>query len=290
RANSGRSVLPPRVRRRRRRTWLLVVCGLLVMSIGGFFLWRYFWSFESTDDAQVDAHLYPVSARISGHVIRVNVGDNEYVHKGTVLVEIDPKDYQVAVDQARADLENALATAQSSHLDIPITTENTSSQLQTTAADVDKAQAGIIAAEKQFAAAKAQVDQAEANEVKSQQDLARYKMLVDKEEVARQTYDTAVAAARANTAAVASARANMEAAQQSVEQARKTFESSQASHRAAQTAPQQVASTRARAHSAQAVVQQKEAALEQAKLNLSYTRIIAPVSGQVNKTVVVGMN
>src|SRR5262245_40076419 len=167
RANSRRSVLPPRVRRRRRRTWLLVVCGLLVISVGGFFLWRYFWSFESTDDAQVDAHLYPVSARISGHVIRVNVGDNEYVHKGRVLVEIDPRDYEVAVDQARADLENAMATAQSSHLDIPITTQNTSSQLQTTAADVEKAQAGITIAEKQFAAAKAQVEQAEANDIKS---------------------------------------------------------------------------------------------------------------------------
>ncbi len=290
RPNSKRSVLPPRARRRHRRVWFLIIGGLLVLSIGGFFLWRYFSSFESTDDAQVDAHLYPVSARITGHVIRVNVGDNEYVQKGSVLVEIDPKDYQVAVDQARADLENAIATSESQHFDIPITTRNTSSQLQTTSADVQRAEAGVIAAEKQLAAAKAQVEQAEANEIKALQDAERYRMLVEKEEVSRQTYDTAVATARANTAAVASARANMEAAQQSVEQAGKTLESAQASHRAAQTAPEQVASTRARAHSAQAVAEQRRAALEQAELNLSYTKIIAPVPGLVNKTVVVGMN
>ena len=290
RANSERSVLPPRARRRRRRIWLLIIGGLLVLSVCSFFLFRYFWSFESTDDAQVDAHLYPVSARITGHVIRVNVGDNEYVQKGSVLVEIDPKDYQVAVDQARADLENAVATSESQHFDIPVTTQNTSSQLKTTSADVERTQAGVVAAEKQLAAAKAQVEQAEANEIKALQDAERYRMLVEKEEVSRQTYDTAVATARANTAAVASARANMEATQQSVEQARKTQESAEASHRAAQTAPQQVASTRARAHSAQAVAQQKRAALEQAQLNLSYTKIIAPVSGLVNKTVVAGMN
>jgi membrane fusion protein (multidrug efflux system) len=268
----------------------LLIGGVVAVLALGILLWHYFSGFESTDDAQVDAHLHPVSARIRGHVIRVNVGDNEFVKKGAVLVEIDPKDYEVAVDQARAELANAEATAESVHFDVPITTTNTSSQLQSTGADVDRGRAGIIAAEKQLAAAKAQLDEAQANDVKAQHDAVRYKMLVDKEEVSRQTYDTAVAAARASSAAVTAARANVEAANQSVDQARSVMESAQATHRAAGTAPKQIAATRARASSAQATAQQKQAALEQALLNLQYTKILAPVDGQVTKTVVVGMN
>src|SRR5204863_10120319 len=103
---------------------MLLAAGILAVCVIGLFLWRYFASYESTDDAQVDAHLHPVSARISGYVIRVNVEDNEYVKQGTVLVEIDPKDYEVAAEQARGDLANAEATAQSLRIDVPITSTN----------------------------------------------------------------------------------------------------------------------------------------------------------------------
>jgi membrane fusion protein, multidrug efflux system len=281
---------PPRSTRWRPRTKLLVLSGFLILVAGGLAGWRYLSSYESTDDAQVDAHLHPVSARISGHVIRVNVGDNEYVKQGTVLVEIDPTDYQVAVEQAKADLGTAEASAESLHIDVPITTTTTSSQLDSTAADVDKSRAAVVAAEKQLAAASAQVDQAQANDVKAQHDLRRYKLLVDEEEVSRQIYDSSLAAAKASTATVNAATANAEAVRQSVEQARSGVASAQANHRAAQTAPKQIASTRARALSAQATVDQKRAALEQAKLNLLYTRVIAPVAGQVTKTVVPGLN
>jgi membrane fusion protein (multidrug efflux system) len=256
----------------------------------GFFLWRYFTSYESTDDAQVDVHLYPVSARISGYVIKVNVGDNQWVDKGTVLVEIDPKDYQVAVDRARADLASAEATARSLKITIPITSVSTTSQVTFTGSDIENAKAGILASEKQLAAAHAQVEQAEANDVKAQDDLKRYKLLVDKQEVSEQIYDTALAAARASTASIAAARANEAAAQQAVEQAKARLAQAEANYRSAQTGPQQVASTRARALSAIADVQQRRAALEQAELNLQYTKIIAPVAGEVNKTVVVGLN
>src|SRR5262245_55841506 len=133
----------PRPRRKRRRKILLLLLGLLVVGVCGGILWRYFSRYETTDDAQVDAHLYPVSARVRGYVTRVNAGDNEYVQKGTILVEIDPRDYHVAVDQARADLANAEATAQSLHIDVPITATTTSSQVQSTAADVEKAAAGV---------------------------------------------------------------------------------------------------------------------------------------------------
>jgi len=147
-----------------------------------------------------------------------------------------------------------------------------------------------VAAEKQLAAAHAQVEQAEANDIRAQDDLQRYKLLVAKQNVSEQTYDQALAAARASTASVAAARANEAAAQQTVQQANEHLTQAEANHRSAQTGPQQVASTNARVLAALADVAQKRAALEQAELNLGYTKIIAPVNGEVNKSVVVGMN
>src|SRR5262249_33852017 len=206
------------------------------------------------------------------------------------LVEIDPKDYQVAVNRARADLANAEATARSVDITVPITSVSTSSQLTTSARDVDSAAAGIVSAEKQLAAAHAQVIEAEANDVKAQDDLRRYKQLVDNQNVSEQTYDQALATARAATASVAAVRATEAAVQKAVDQAKYRLIQAEANHRTAQTGPQQVASTRARARSAAADVKQKQALLEQAELNLQYTKIVAPVNGLVNRTVVVGMN
>jgi len=280
----------PRRYLRSKHRGVFFVAGALFVLIGGLILWRYLGGYESTDDAQVDVHLYPISARISGYVVKVNVNDNQYVDQGTVLAEIDPKDYQVAVDKARADLANAEATAQALDISVPITTVDTSSQLSSSASDVDNARAGIVAAEKQLAAAQAQVEQAEANDVKAQDDLLRYQRLVEKQNVSAQIYDQALAAAKASAASVVAARDNESAASQTVQQARDRLSRAEAAHRAAQTGPQQVASTRARALSAAADVQQKRAALEQAELNLQYTKIVASVGGEVNKNVVVGMN
>jgi membrane fusion protein (multidrug efflux system) len=277
----------PNTKRRRNIAILIVV---LVLLVGGVFLWRYLSSYESTDDAQADVHLYPVSARISGYVIKVNVDDNQWVEKGAVLVEIDPKDYEVAAAQAQANLANAVATAQSLNITVPITSVNSSSQLQSTASDILNTNAGIIAAQRQLAAAQAQVEQALANDVKAQDDLKRYKQLVDKKEVADQVYDQALAAAKSSTAAVAAARANESAAQQFVAQAQSRQVQAEANHQYAETGPQQVSSSQARARAAIADVDQKRALLEQAQLNLQYTKILAPVSGEVNKSVVVGLN
>src|ERR1700735_2317297 len=143
---------------------------------------------ESTDDAQADVHLSPVSARVSGYVVSVNVDDNQWVEKGTVLVEIDPKDYEVSVAQAQANLANAEATAQSLNITGPITSVNTSSQLKFATSGIEDANAGVIAAERQLSAAHSQVEAAEANDVKVQDDLHRYKLLVDKREVSQQIY------------------------------------------------------------------------------------------------------
>ena len=281
---------PRRYRRSKVRRNILIVVVVLIVVVGGVFLWRHLNSYESTDDAQVDVHLYPVSGRVSGYVTKVNVGDNEYVQQGTVLVEIDPKDYAVAVQQAQANLASAEATAQSLNITVPITSVNTSSQLSFASSDVESASAGVNITERQVAAAHAQLEQVEATDVKAQDDLRRYKMLVDQKEVAEQVYDQALAAAKASSASIAAARENEAAAQQAVQQARSRLAQSEANHQSAETGPQQVTSSRARASAAIADVEQRRAALEQAELDLQYTRIVAPVSGEVNKTVVVGMN
>src|SRR5271155_2141261 len=281
---------PPVRRNPKRRRNTVILAVVAVSLIAGGLLWRYLSSYESTDDAQADVHLYPVSARVSGYVVAVNVDDNQWVEKGTVLVEIDPKDYEVAVAQAQANLGNAEATAQSLNITVPITSVNTSSQLESAQSDIDNTKAGVIAAERQLTAAHDQLEQALANDVKIQDDLKRYKLLVDKREVAEQVYDQAVAAARSSTAAVSAARANESAAQQFVEQAHSRVTQADANHQYAETGPQQVSSSRARVRAAVADVEQKRALLEQAQLNLGYTKIVAPVSGEVNKTVVVGLN
>src|SRR5262245_1594963 len=208
----------PAERGKRRRNIIILVATVVVVG-AGLILWRYLSSYESTDDAQADVHLYPVSARVAGHVIRVNVNDNQWVNKGDLLVEIDPTDYQVALAQAQANLANAEATAQSLNITVPITSVNTASQLQFTASGIEDARAAVSAAEKQLTAAHQQVEATQANDVRTQDDLRRYKLLVDKREISRQIYDQALAAAKASTANVAAAQANESATQQVVQQA-----------------------------------------------------------------------
>jgi membrane fusion protein (multidrug efflux system) len=255
-----------------------VVITVILLLIAGFFAYRYFTSYESTDDAQVDGHVNSISARVSGHVIKLNVEDNQYVPAGTVLVEIDPADYQVAYERAKADFEDAQAAAVAAGVNVPITSVNTTSQVSATEADVNSASAGIQVAKQQFEAAKAQLQEAEANNVKAQNDLVRYKQLVDKQEISQQQYDQATAAAKASAAGVEAARASADAAQQ-------------ANYSNANTAPKQMQIIRARATSALAEAQRKKADLDQAALNLQYTKIVAPVNGIVsNRTVEVGQN
>jgi membrane fusion protein, multidrug efflux system len=207
-----------------------------------------------------------------------------------VLVEIDPKDYQVALEKAQADLADAQATAQSQNINVPIASINTNSQVSSSEADVESAQAGITAAQQQSDSAQAQLTQQEALDAKAQMDVVRYKQLVDKQEISQQTYDLAVATAKSSAAAVAAAKSAVSAAQAQVSQARAKLLSAQADLRSSQTGPEQVASTRAKALSAEANVNLKRADVEQAEVNLQYTKIIAPVNGIVTKNAEVGMN
>lgn len=247
----------------------IVLALLLVLVAAGLFFWQYYSVRESTDDAQIDGHIDPISSRVSGTVLQVLVDENQFVQAGTTLVELDPKDYQVAVERARADLADAQANLVAAQVGVPLTTTTSSSQL--VAAD-----AAVIAADKEVDAGNARVEEAQANYTKAAADLKRMEELVQKDEVSRQQYDAAVAAAGATHAALDSARAMLANSQSRAAQAR-------AQAASAHTVPEQVRVTRARASAASAEVQRFQAALSQAELNMQYTKIIAPVSGILSK-------
>jgi len=276
-------------RRRSRRLWI-VLASIVVLVVAAGFLWHYLSGFESTDDAQVDVHLYPVSARIPGYIEKVETGDNQWVDKGSTLVEIDPEDYEVALARAQATLEAAEATAKSQNIDVPVSSVDTLSQLEFTSSDIKDAEASIQAAEKEASAAHARVLEALAENVKAQDDVTRYRLLLVKQEVPKQIYDHAYAAAATDVAAIAAAEADEAAAQQAVQEAHSRLTEAEAHYEDAQAGPQRVAATRATAMAAMAEVNQKRAAVEQAQLNLGYTKILAPVTGEVTKHVVVGLN
>jgi membrane fusion protein, multidrug efflux system len=270
---------------------IAIIIGVVVLLVIGFFVYRYVTSYEDTDDAQVDGYINSISARITGHVTKLAIRDYEYVQPGQLLVELDPADYQVAYDQAKADFENARAAASAAGVNVPITSINTTSQVSFTSADVASARAGIAAAKQQFDAARDQLAEAEANNVKAQNDLARYKQLVEKQEISQQLYDQAEAAAKSSAAAVSAARANADAAQSQIIQAQGKLAQAEANYQYAQTAPRQMQISRSRAESAEAEVMQKKAVLDQAQLNLQYTKVTSPVAGIVSdRTVEVGQN
>jgi membrane fusion protein (multidrug efflux system) len=247
--------------------------------------------YEDTDDAQVEGHIMPLSARISGQVLEVRVVQGQLVHNGDVLVVIDPKDYRIAVEQAQAMLADAKASASSSRWNIPIISVTAQSGLDSATTAVVNAEAGVRVAEHNFQSASASLEQAEANAAKSDADLVRYEQLVRKQNISRQQYDQAVAAAKANRAAVVSAKAHVQAAEQAVVQAKGRLLQTRADLRSAQTAPQQISMTRAKADASDAQVLQRKAQFDQAELNLSYTVIRSPVTGIVGKrTVEVGQN
>lgn len=272
------------------RILLFSTIGLIV-AVAGFLLYRYFGSYESTDDAQIDGYIYPVSARVSGYVVRVTVDNNQYVQAGTVLAQLDPKDYDVAVANAKATWANARAASEAARTNVPLTSVNTSSQLSSAESDVANVEASLAAAERQFEAAQAALRQAEANDLKAQDDVTRYKPLAEKYEIPQQQYTQAVDTQKATAAAIEGARASAAAAEQTVNGARTRVAQAEAELSYAQTRPQQISVQQSRAQAADAQAEQGQAALQQAQLNLQYTTVVAPVNGIVGqRTVQPGQN
>ena len=271
-------IAPPPSRRRG-----IIVVVLVVLVVVAVAVWWHSTFSEDTDDAQVNGHLIQVSSRIAGQVIKVDVAENQEVKAGDTIAELDPKDYDVAVENAQAALAIAQANAAAANVGVPLTTINTGSNLRSSDADVSGAHAGVAQAEQQLAGAKASVAQAQANLTKADADLARYKPLVEKDVISKQQWDAAVAADDGAKAALANAQAAQSAAGDGVRAARDRENQAQAQHKYAETGPQQVEVQSARAKAAQAQAQQAQAQLDQAELNLSYTKIVAPAAGIITR-------
>jgi membrane fusion protein, multidrug efflux system len=290
--NKQENQAPPESPEKKSRRKFIVIAVLILLVIGGgLFYWHSTFS-EDTDDAQVDGDLYEVSSRVTGQVIKVYVQDNQTVQAGQAIADIDPKDYQVAFDQAQATLASAEADYEQAHVNVPITSVTSTTTISTSGSDVTASSAAVAQAEKQKEAADARVVQAKANALKAQLDVERYTPLVQKDVISKQQYDQAVATANADTAAVLGAQADVIASQEAVRQAQqKVAQSRFTAQQAAKNGPQQVKAQEARAQSMLASVKQAQARLEQARLNLGYCHIVAPVAGIVSKkNVDVGVN
>jgi membrane fusion protein (multidrug efflux system) len=265
------------------RRGAIVAVVVVVLAAVAVAIWWHGTFTENTDDAQVNGHLIQVSSRINGQVLNVEVKENQMVKAGDVIAELDPADYQVAVENAEAMLASAQANAAAANVAVPIATVNTGSNLSSAGADVSGTKAGVEQVQNQLQAAHDRVAQAKANNVKAQTDLERYKPLVEKDVISKQQFDAAVAAADAAKAALSDARAMERAADDAVKVAKERLAQAQAQLNFAETGPEQVAAQSARARQAQAQVQQAQAQLDMAKLNLSYTKIVAPAAGIVTR-------
>jgi membrane fusion protein (multidrug efflux system) len=279
----------------------LIALGVAaVLATGGYVAWRALAPREGTDDAQVSGRVSPVATRVGGTVAAISVADNQAVKAGDVLVELDPRDYQIAVKRAEADLAAAEAASSAARSDVPITASTARSGLQVAEAATTNADAGLQAADREIEASRAKVVSArarltevQARAKRAEQDLARLQPLAAKDEIPRQQFDAATSDKHAADAAVASAEAAVTEAQAnlSVSEARRAQASgavtqAQSHARAAATAPQQIALIEARASGADAQVQLARAALDQARLNLERATVRAPADGLVSRRTV----
>jgi len=272
--------------------------AVILLAIIGVVAWIWLTAgHESTDDAQIDAHLTQIAARVGGTITRVLVDDNQLVEAGAVLVELDPRDYQVTVDRMRAELADAEANAVAARSNVPITSATASGNLTTARGGVTQAQSGVAASEKEVEAARARLitaqarlREAEANATKAARDVERLRGLLAKDEVSQQQFDATAAAADAQRAAadsarsqVAEAEAGIRVAESKLTQAQAGEQQAHAELQTAQTGPSQIQATQARASAADARVLTARANLAQAELNLQYAVVKAPVRGVVSK-------
>jgi membrane fusion protein (multidrug efflux system) len=287
--DNGKPEIDPATKARRRVIIIGVVALLAIVAL--LFYWRSTFT-EDTDDAQVDGNLYQVSSRVAGQVIKVDVEEEQFVHAGDVLAEIDTRDYQVSLEQAEANLANAQAAYQEASVNVPITGVNVRTSVATSGSDVVGSAASVEQAEAQAQAAKAQVDSAKATALKAQIDVDRYTPLVAKDVISKQQYDQAVATATADQAALESAERTAKAQQDAVRMMRaRLAQSQEQAQQSVKNGPDQVKAQQARAQAAAAQVQTAQAQVDQAKLNLSYARVTAPITGIVSKkSVAVGEN
>jgi membrane fusion protein, multidrug efflux system len=275
----------PKERGRSRAVKLLVLLAVLAgAGVGAVQLWGYFESYESTDDAQIEGHLNGISSRISGTVTAVHFENNQKIAAGEVLVELDPRDYQVSLEQAKASMSLAASQLTAERPNVPITQTSNESFLATSEANISQAEAAVAQAERDYDSAMADLRQAEANNTRAQADEVRYRGLVEKEEVSKTLYDQKLADARADEAAVASKRASSEAARRVIAQRQASLLAARTQlSEAVQNNPRQLLLREANVQIRQANIAVFKSQVDQAELNLSYTMIVAPVGGIAGK-------
>ncbi len=270
----------------------LLIFGVLALSVAvALCYWLYARNYETTNDAQVDGHFAQLSTRISGTVTYVNpqVENDRFVTAGELLIELDPRDYEADLEHAQATLETKAGAAGAAKLQVPITRASAFSQLQLSEAARDQAVEGVAAAEAALVAAQAKVQQDEALAGRAERDRVRYESLVEKREISRSYYDARATEATADAQTLASSRAALKEAQQNVAEAKALVAQREAEVASARTAPEQYSNAIERHSAAQGELDQARADVHTAELNLSYTKIYAPVSGVVgHKTVELG--
>jgi membrane fusion protein (multidrug efflux system) len=274
-----------------RRFRLPLLIGLAVLVAAGVAYWLHARQFEDTDDAQVDGHIHPISARVNGTVAAVNpqVRENQLVTAGTLVVQIDPADFKAELDRAQAEADRLRDTAAASGADVPVQSANALGQLRVAQAAVAQARQAVDTEIANAAAARAKVAQAQAGYTRAEADRERYAQLLDKQEISRSEFDQKTADARTTGAALDAAKADVVAADARVAQARANVAQQEANLSKASTAPQQITESKARLGSANADLARAEAQRETAALNFSYARIAAPVTGIIGrKSVEVG--
>ena len=237
----------------RKRLALSVLAAVAVVA--GTVMWFHFRNRVSTDDAQVDGHLIPISCKVYGSVAKVAVDDNQAVKAGDLLVELDARDLQAKVDQARAALAQAEAAAVSAR------------------ADTDKAVVSFDQAKSSdLQVAEANLDARKATLDKARADLERVRPLAERQEVSAQAFDT-------YKTAFDVADSECKAAQRRLQSVRQESEIRHAN----------VGAQEGKALQARAGIEAAKANLEAQELQLGYTRITAPMDGVVTrKTVELG--
>ena len=259
---------------------IALIAVLVVAGCIGWFL--YSGTYESTDDAQVDAHLNPVAARVQGTIATVYVEDNQVVQAGEPLVDLDPNDETVTLAQAQANYDQAVAQLEAQNPNVPITQATNASDIASQQAEVKSAEASVSAAKSDYESAIAKLRQAEATNQKSQSDLVRYKQLLDKQEIANSDYDQYLSTAQSQQAAVNAAAASADSYKKVIQQREAQLVQQRAKYQqTAANAPRQVEIKHANVASNAAAVESAKAQLDQAKLNLAYCHVVAPVAGIV---------
>jgi membrane fusion protein (multidrug efflux system) len=264
--------------------FIVLLMVLAAATVGGVRFWNYLDSYESTDDAQIDGDIYAVTSRIEGTIKAVYVQDNQIVKAGQLLVELDPRDYEIALDQTKAALTESRSLVAVARPNVPITSVTTETTLSTSVTDIAETRAAVAGAQRDYESAVADTRKAEADSIKAQADLARYKQLIAKDEISQQQYDQAEAAAKSAIANVDAKRATAEANARSIEEAQARLEQSQTRQVEAQrNRPQQIEIQNATVKSREATANRQQTLVDQAALNLTYTKIVAPIDGVIGK-------